>query len=207
MLSVPQVPLCLAIIFGVLSGQSHARHRLLPLCSPLRHRGRRVPTQPLPALPGTAAVGLPGDPPQLRQTRRHGQALVSSAPRGRFRTAVKTQVQVSWIPLIDVERLMTALVNAVDQAARGHRDVGYVCLIDGLREAEVSAVAGAPWGGALLRRYLELLDVYTVRYDVCREAEEPRDEPSLLAESRLLADPPLAIVEMDEEEVDSCLTS
>jgi hypothetical protein len=144
---------------------------------------------------------------QLRQTRRHGQALVSSAPRGRFRTAVKTQVQVSWIPLIDVERLMTALVNAVDQAARGHRDVGYVCLIDGLREAEVSAVAGAPWGGALLRRYLELLDVYTVRYDVCREAEEPRDEPSLLAESRLLADPPLAIVEMDEEEVDSCLTS
>jgi hypothetical protein len=106
-----------------------------------------------------------------------------------------------------MERLTTALVNAVGQARKGHRDAGFVCLIDGLREAEVSAAAGAPWGSALLRRYHELLDVYTDRYDVCRETEEPREEASLLPEPRPLAEPPLAIVEMDEEEVDACLTS
>jgi hypothetical protein len=102
-----------------------------------------------------------------------------------------------------MEKLSTALVNAVDGAARGRRDEGYVCLIEGLRTAEASAAAGTPWGVALIRCYQELLDVYTDRYHVCREAEAPREEPPLFA-APLLAVPPLSIMDLEKEEPAHC---
>jgi hypothetical protein len=90
-----------------------------------------------------------------------------------------------------IEALSTILVNAVDRAARGQRDAGYVCLLEGLQAAETSAMREALCGAALIRCYRELLDDYTLRYDICREAEEPREEPRLLAG--------LALMELGED--------
>jgi hypothetical protein len=133
----------------------------------------------------------------LRLAQGPRQAPASHAARGRFRAAVRTRPEAPWIPSIAMEMLSTALVNAVDRAARGRRDEGYVCLIDGLRTAEASAAAGTPWGGALIRCYHELLDVYTDRYDICRESEAPREESPLFA-APLLAVPQLAIMDLGE---------
>jgi hypothetical protein len=139
----------------------------------------------------------------LRLAQGPRQAPASLAARGRFRAAVRTRPEAPWIPSIAMEKLSTALVNAVERAARGHQDQGYVCLIDALRTAEASAAAGTSWGGALIRCYHELLDVYTGRYDFCREAEAPREEPPLFA-APLLAVPPLAIIDLEGEEPTPC---
>jgi hypothetical protein len=142
----------------------------------------------------------------LRQTQgrspcasRGYPAPAAPAARESFRAILTTRPEAPWIPHVALETLTALLVSAVDRAARGHPDEGYTGLIDGLRAAEASGAAGAPWGPALTRCCREVLDLYTGCYAVRPEEEGPREEPPLPEEPRLLGAPPLALMDLEEQ--------
>jgi hypothetical protein len=135
----------------------------------------------------------------LHETQGRRQAPAVPAAARRFRAILRTRSEAPWIPPVAMETLSAVLVSAVDQAARGHRDAGYGSLVEGLRAAEASGAAGAPWGAALTRCCREVLDLYASRYDVSTAAEGPGGEPPFLTGPRLLAEPPLAFMDLEEE--------
>jgi hypothetical protein len=135
----------------------------------------------------------------LRQTQGRRPAPAAPTARGSFRAILRTRPEAPWIPHVAMETLSALLVSALDRAARGHPDAGYVGLIDGLRAAEASGAAGTPWGAALTRCCREVLDLYAGCYDVRPEDEGSREEPSLPAGPRLLGVPPLALMDLTEE--------
>src|SRR5689334_15760727 len=93
----------------------------------------------------------------LRQVQGSWQRSSLPAASRRFRATVRIRPGAPWITFTAIKILSTTFVHAVDRAARGHREEGYVCLLDGLQAAEANAAAGALGSAALIRCYRELL--------------------------------------------------
>jgi len=72
----------------------------------------------------------------------------------------------SAIPDAEMEILVVTIVEVVGLAVHEHRDEGCTCLISALCYAEQNRIAGQSWGKALVRRYHDVLDTYTRRYEV-----------------------------------------